>query len=389
MRDASRRGDRLLLAPLGREIRVRSLRAQNEAAESGAAGQRCALNISGARVEKADISRGDWLIAPALAAPTSRADVHLRLLPSETRPLRHWTPVHVHMGAADISGRIALLEDNALRPGESGLAQIVLDQPTSALCGDRFVIRDQSAQRTIGGGRIIDPVPPARNTRKPERLAVLRALDRPDDSAALDALVEAAPLGIDLDHFALVRNLEPTRRDALVAARDLVRAAVPGKTLLFAQARWTAIRDQTLAAFEAYQAKNPDSFGATVIEIQRTAPVTERPAIAAAIDSLSAEKALTRFGQLLHLPGHAVKLSLEEENLWFEVERAMRAQGHRPATPCRPRRKPAADRGRVEAAARKARSHGQAAARQQNLFRPAGRGGAPGMRRSRLRRSAF
>ena len=57
-------GDRLLLAPLGREVRVRSLHAQNEAAEAGAAGQRCALNIAGPRVEKADIARGDWIVAP-------------------------------------------------------------------------------------------------------------------------------------------------------------------------------------------------------------------------------------------------------------------------------------------------------------------------------------
>ena len=33
-----------------------------------------------------------------------------------------------------------------------------------------------------------------------------------------------------------------------------------------------------------------------------------------------------RFGQLVHLPGHAVTLSLEEENLWFEIEQGLRAR---------------------------------------------------------------
>ena len=320
-------GDRLLLSPLGREVRVRSLHAQNEAAEAGRAGQRCALNISGARVEKADIARGDWIVAPALHAPTSRADVRLRLLPDETKPLRHWTPVHVHIGSADISGRIALLEGQVLRPGESMLGQIVLDAPTPALAGDRFVLRDQSAQRTLGGGRIVDPAPPSRNTRKPERLAFLRAFELADDGAALDALLIDAPRGLDLGHFAFARNIEGSRLDALRNARDLVTAAVPGKTLLFARARWDALRAQVLASLAAYQAKNPDNFGATTIEILRTVAVLERPALAAALDAAVADKAVERFGQLLHLPGHEVKLSLDEENLWFELERYLAGQG--------------------------------------------------------------
>ena len=174
-------GDRLLLAPRGREIRVRGLRAQNEAAEAGAAGQRCALAIAGPRVEKADITRGDWIVDPAIAAPTSRADVWLRVLPGEGRALRHWTPVHVHIGSADLSGRIVLLEGSSLAPGETALGQIVLDQPTVALQGDRFVLRDQSAQCTIrvrrfatrasrsgsrSCGRSTRPTTPSRSTRR-------------------------------------------------------------------------------------------------------------------------------------------------------------------------------------------------------------------------------
>jgi selenocysteine-specific elongation factor len=319
-------GDRLLLAPLGREVRVRSLHAQNEAAESGGAGQRCALNITGARVQKADIARGDWIVGPALETTTSRADVRLRLLPSETKPLRHWAPVHVHIGAADIPGRIALLEGGALQPGASMLGQIVLDHPTSALNGDRFVLRDQSAQRTIGGGRVIDPLPPARNTRKPERLAFLRAFDHADDGAALDALLADAPRGLDAGHFAFARNVEEPRLDALRVDRDIVVMQVAGKTLFFTRACWSKLREAALAALGVHQTKNPDSFGATTVEMLRSVPALTRPAMSAALDELVSEKAIVRFGRLLHLPGHEVKLSLDEENLWFEIERYLVAQ---------------------------------------------------------------
>ena len=335
-------GDRLLLAPRGREIRVRGLRAQNEAAEAGAAGQRCALAIVGPRVEKADITRGDWIVDPAIAEPTSRADVWLRVLPGEGRALRHWTPVHVHIGSADLSGRIVLLEGSSLAAGEAALGQIVLDQPTVALQGDRFVLRDQSAQRTIGGGRIVDSRPPRRNARRPERLAFLRAFDAADHGAALDALLVAAPDGLDLTHFASVRNVEPARLDALLAGRGIVRAASGKMSLGFAAARWAELRDGVLASLVAHAAAHPDSFGATVAELQRTIPAPRRASVAAALDALIADRTIVRFGQLVHLPGHAVTLSLDEDNLWHEI-----AQVLRPAALDPPRLSAIADRMRM------------------------------------------
>ena len=319
-------GDRLVLAPQGREVRVRSLRVDDAVADFGSRGQRCALAISGPRVEKADVSRGDWIVAPEIAAPTSRIDVRLRLLPSATKALRHWAPVHVHIGSADLHGRVSLLQGTTLAPGAGALAQLVLDAPTSALYGDSFVLRDQSAQRTIGGGHVIDPRPPLRHARKPERLKRLAAFDRIDAGEALDALLDVMPRGVDLDHFALVRNLDPSGGTALLATRDVTKVVVGTVTTLFTRDGWSALVAQMLAGLQGYGEDHPDSFGATAAELLRPYPVTQRPALAAALDALLADKAVVRFGQLLQLPGHEVTLSLEEGNLWFEVAAAMRAR---------------------------------------------------------------
>ena len=110
----------LLLTPSGLEARVRSLHAQNRAAEVGRAGERCALNLSGPRLSKDAVRRGDWVVSPELHAPTDRLDVRLKLLASETQPLKHWSPVHVHLGAAHVMGRVALLEGDRLAPGGDG-----------------------------------------------------------------------------------------------------------------------------------------------------------------------------------------------------------------------------------------------------------------------------
>src|SRR3989454_753632 len=167
-------GDHLLVSPSGWEVRVRSIHAQNCAAERGEAGQRCALSLAG--VEKKDIARGDWVLEPAVHAPTARFDASLKVPPSAARAFRHWTPVHVHLGAADEMGHVSLLQATGIEPGGSGQAQIVLDRPIGALRGDRFILRDQSAQQTLAGGVVLDPFAPARKVRTPTRLAVLAAL---------------------------------------------------------------------------------------------------------------------------------------------------------------------------------------------------------------------
>jgi len=164
-------GDRLLVSPSGAEVRVRGIHAQNQPSESGRAGQRCALNLAGAQFGKDDVRRGDWLLEVPIHAPVQRFDARCRLLAAEQKALRHWTPVHLHVGASDVSARVAVLEGEAIEPGGAALIQIVADKPVCVLNGDRFILRDQSATRTLGGGRVLDPFPPAKNRRAPARIA--------------------------------------------------------------------------------------------------------------------------------------------------------------------------------------------------------------------------
>jgi len=318
---AVRAGQRLMLSPAGLEVRVRGLHSQNQAAEHGQAGQRCALNIAGPRLDRDDATRGAWLIDPALHAPTSRLDARLRLLPHEARALRHWTPVHVHLGAADIPGRIGLLDDRALEPGGSAWVQLALDAPTVAAYGDRFIIRDQSAQRSLGGGHVVDPHPPRRGTRKPERRRVLQALDQPDTAAALRALLEQAAAGLDLDWFRLTRNVTLDELQGL--ATDIVIVGSLG----FSPAHYAALRTRLLDAAADYAARHADSAGCTGDELLRRLPPVMRAPGRAVLRDLVADGALHRFGPLLHLPGHAVRLSVEEESLWEEIRDALQGAG--------------------------------------------------------------
>ncbi len=318
-------GDRLLLSPAGVEVRVRGLHTQNEAAASGVAGQRCALNLTGARLDKDGIKRGDWIVAPELHAPTARLDVRLRLLRSEAHALRHWTPVHLHLGAASVTGRVSLLGSRALAPGEGTLAQIVLDAPIGALSGDRFVVRDASAQRTMGGGSVLDPFPPRRGSRRPEREIVLAALGRESHEDALRALLQAEPAGSALDRFQLARNLGDAEMKALFAACNLVEVALPRQRLGFTASRWGEIKADLLEALARHHALNPDTWGATAEELADTVPSSLRPAVMAAVKALAEDRAIRRTGQLLHLPGREIRLAPADESLWGEIRVVLEA----------------------------------------------------------------
>src|SRR5258705_4463054 len=157
-------GDKLVVSPRGTPVRVRGIQVHGRNAERAEGAQRCALNLSGADLES--VARGDWLLHPAVHAPTRRFDARITVLAAETEPLEHWTPVHVHLATMDVLGRVAIPNAGRIAPGESALAQVVLERPAGALRGDRFVIRDQSARRTMGGGAGPDPF------RRPRRRAV-------------------------------------------------------------------------------------------------------------------------------------------------------------------------------------------------------------------------
>src|SRR5262249_39488110 len=116
--------DRLTLSPPGIELRVRGLHAQNQPREEAVAGQRVALNVTGQRLSKDTVTRGDWVLHPEMHAPTAHLDVRLTLLADAARALRADVPVHLHLGAAHVMGRVAALTGDRIEPGSTTLARL-------------------------------------------------------------------------------------------------------------------------------------------------------------------------------------------------------------------------------------------------------------------------
>jgi selenocysteine-specific elongation factor len=318
-------GDRLIVSPAGKEVRIRAIHAQNRAALSGTVGQRCALNLAG--VEKKDVARGDWVVAPTLHLPTRRLDARINLARSAARALRHWTPAHLHLGAADIMVRVSLLEDGTLEPGAGGLVQLVLDVPTVGVRGDRFILRDQSGRYTLAGGVLLDPHAPARKIRTTERLVTLRALQQTPARAALAALLASSTSGVDLDAYARSANV---RRAVLeswlpeLPACAIVQA--DGRRYGFALTQWNRLQSAVLQALAAEHAREPQQLGLEGRRLRRlAAPNLPWGIYTALIQQLLTAQRVQRHGPWLHLPDHRITLAPAEERLWNTVAPLLRA----------------------------------------------------------------
>jgi selenocysteine-specific elongation factor len=330
-----RLNDHLMVSPSGLSARVRDIRRQNTKAEFARAGDRCALNLAGPRLGKQTIRRGDWIVAPALHRPSARLDCRLRVLHSESRALHHWTPVHVHIGAADINGRVAVLERDFITPGGAGLVQIVLERPVPALRGDRLILRDQSARRTVAGGYVLDPLPPARGRRKPDRLAWLAALDQPNAVDAVERLLDLrGSRGLELDWFSLAWNLRPDEFENLQESIKLHVFDVAGQRLGMNAVAWGKLKNQVLEVLAEHHRQSPNKIGATEDLLRQILHgQSPRPVVKLAIDELIAQGQILRHGPVLYLPGHVDRLSPIEENLWRRLYSKIEAGGLRPPRP--------------------------------------------------------
>lgn len=149
-------GQALTVMPKGLEVRARQIQVHHKQAKEAFAGQRAAINLSG--VAKEDLERGDVIVSSEHFNVTRTIDVALTIVGDLDYMVKQRTPVKVHIGTAEVMGRIVFFDRNELKE-ENGeiLCQIRLDEEIVSKRGDRFILRRPSPVETIGGGWVIDP----------------------------------------------------------------------------------------------------------------------------------------------------------------------------------------------------------------------------------------
>ena len=184
-----RPGDALVVQPGSKAVRVRGVQVHGGDVASATSGTRTALAIAG--VELSDVVRGAWLTGDADWATTTllRADVSLLADANHALRPREW--VRLHLGTADVGARV-VASGGAMQPGDRRPARLVLQEPVLARAGDRFVLRLASPPQTIGGGVVVDPLPPRRRPVPWEREPPYESLGRLLREAAGEGIPRSA-----------------------------------------------------------------------------------------------------------------------------------------------------------------------------------------------------
>jgi selenocysteine-specific elongation factor len=319
-------GERLTLTPSGASVRVRGIHQNNAAVTQAHAGERCALNLVGVGTQ--DCGRGDWVVAPALHAPTSRVDVSLTVLGSEPQALSHWTKVHLHLGTTEVIARVAIERGGSIQPGTTGHARLILNKPIACLNGDRLIIRDQAAQRTLGGGVVLDPFAPARVWDKVLRQTELAAFAQPDPALALRALLDChSETGVDLEHFARSFNLtDSTVIDMLPSLDAVMIAKAPNFALLNV---WVdKLGARVVTTLKQHHQAQPQAAGLSLKDLRKqSAPNMKASVFVTFVRDIATEQKIILTGTVAALAVHRSSANAADQLLWQKIQPTLAAMG--------------------------------------------------------------
>ena len=253
-----RTGDTVAVYPGGGKAKVRGLQVHNRGVEEAVSGMRTAVNFQG--MEKTQISRGDVLCTPGALIPSYMLDVHFQYLASNDKPMKNRTRVRVHAGTSEVSGHLILLDRDIIEPGQSSPVQLRLEAPLVCVRDDRLVVRRFSPARTIGGGKILNPIPPKHRRHRPELVQSILALEE----ASLEEVIlfhcqQAQARGVSLTMLRVMTNTPEKQLekalDALLSSRRLILADKDRRLYLHADVI-TAVAEsvrKTLARFHKNQ----------------------------------------------------------------------------------------------------------------------------------------
>ena len=318
------RDQRMVILPQTEPVRVRGIQVHNEPASVAQAGQRTALNLSGTSVQ--NIQRGDVLCPIEFSQVTDNIDVSLRVLSSFPRILEHWSRFRAYLGTREIFCRLILLVDEAILPGDTVQVQLRLEQPILTFRGDRIILRDFSAQHTVGGGEVINPFAPKHKRFTPETITVLAQWEEADNAQVVNTVLENSKtlcvpesfLHYYLPHSqqrvnAILNNLETDEK--------IVRWDKSGRTPLVSDASRTAkTKEGILNILANFHAAQPLLPGQNATQLRSEIELDEI-GFEKLENQLIAERQLVKDGNLLRLTSHEIQFSQEEETAKETLER--------------------------------------------------------------------
>jgi len=322
-------GDELELHPAGTKVRIRGTQVHGKPVQRARAGQRTAVNLAG--VDTAMLERGMVIAASGLIRPTQILDTRIDVLQDAPRALKSRARVRVHIGAAEVLGRVKILDEALeIAPGKSGLVQLRLEAQVIALHGDRFIVRSYSPSHTIAGGVVLDPM--ASKHKAKDNQVTRERLGQLQSSASTEKLVAfvsaSGTRGTRLSDLVAITGWNPAvvSREISAASQKNLLLEMDGVSLT--PEHFAALKGAVLQELLLYHKREPLSRGLVRETLREKLFGRSHPEVfVAVIASLENERAIISEREIIRSSDHSVALSPADLGLQEELERLYLAAG--------------------------------------------------------------
>ena len=304
-------GEEVEVLPAGRKAHVRGIEIHKTRTDRALPGNRVAVNLGNIGVE--ELERGMVIASKGWLRPTRLLDLKVRAVSDLRSPITHNMSVTLYTGAAEVAGKIRLLDRETVGAGEAGWAQIGLACHVAVARGDLFVIR--SSRGTLGGGEILD-AHPRRHRRF--QAAVIQSLQAREGSAedAVLAVLEASgalePREIALQCSMPEPEVGQVLENLVGGGRAVSIGSSEGRRLFLSANRWRHLAAEATALLRDYHSLFPLRQGMPREELRSRLKAQSRH-FDGLVRRLADDGELTDEGSALRLPAHVVMLSSAQQ----------------------------------------------------------------------------
>ena len=183
-------GETLLLQPDSMPLKIRGLESHGTAVQTVRAGQRAAINVSGASID--DMSRGKFLSDIGRGQTTIRWDA--LYIGERSQEVINGTRIRFHIGTGEFIGRAYNKGD-----GLAGIVQLIFEKPVCGALADKGILRRYSPQDLLGGITLLQPSDQKGRRKVAPGLFVLAEAVRSSDlQKTIEALLQIYRPGVEL-----------------------------------------------------------------------------------------------------------------------------------------------------------------------------------------------
>ena len=314
-------GEDLAALPPGKKARVRGLQVHGEPVQIAVSGQRTAMNLAGVLV--GDLARGDVLVREGTVRSTRLAHVALQLLDGAS--LKYDARVRVHAASAEVLGRVKFTEAE-LAKGAATVAEIRFEAPVVLGRGDRIVLRSYSPVATIGGGRVMDPMP---RSRRRAEIAALQAIASENDADAIARFVrEAGAAGLDLEALACRMTMPVEAVGNILTGVETALPLIGAPDHFVDAGALEGLEKAALERLKQHHEKDPLAKGVSKEELRRRVFGKAFPEVfETALARMTEAGTAVETADLIALKAHRVQLSGPEGSARAAIEGAMATAG--------------------------------------------------------------